>query len=130
MSVKIPSSFDFGIDLGVDISGIPTNYTVNTNVSPITLNLGPIEVKPLEFKPVDISLRLKEIPSIRAHLPLDYRVGLSVLGSELLCVRLCGQGQVITEPYVANPCETRSGLQRQPDLATLDRMVSNGASHG
>jgi len=130
MSVKIPSSFDFGIDLGVDISGIPTNYTVNTNVSPITLNLGPIEVKPLELKPVDISLRLKEIPSIRAHLPLDYRVGLSVLGSELLCVRLCGQGQVITEPYVANPCETRSGLQRQPDLATLDRMVSNGASHG
>ncbi len=130
MSVKIPSSFDFGIDLGVDISGIPTNYTVNTNVSPITLNLGPIEVKPLEFKPVDISLRLKEIPSIRAHLPLDYRVGLSVLGSELLCVRLCGQGQVITEPYVANPCETRSSLQRQPDLATLDRIVSNGASHG
>lgn len=130
MSVKIPSSFDFGIDLGVDISGIPTNYTVNTNVSPITLNLGPIEIKPLEFKPVDISLRLKEIPSIRAHLPLDYRVGLSVLGSELLCVRLCGQGQVITEPYVANPCETRSGLQRQPDLATLDRLVSNGAGHG
>lgn len=130
MSVNIPSSFDFGIDLGVDISGIPTNYTVNTNVSPITLNLGPIEIRPLEFKPVDISLRLKEIPSIRAHLPLDYRVGLSVLGAEFLCVRLCGQGQVITEPYVANPCETRTGLQRQPDLATLDRLVSNGAGHG
>jgi hypothetical protein len=130
MSVKIPSSFDFGIDLDVDLSGIPTTYTVNTNVAPLTLNLGPIEVRPLEFKPVDISLRLKEIPSIRAHLPLDYRVGLSVLGAELLCVRLCGQGQVITEPYVANPCEARAGLQRQPDLATLDRMVSNGAGHG
>lgn len=130
MSVKIPSSFDFGIDLGADISGIPTSYTVNTNVSPITLNLGPIEIRPLEFKPVDISLRLKEIPSIRAHLPLDYRVGLSVLGAELLCVRLCGQGQVITEPYVANPCETSTALQRQPDLATLDRLVSNGAGHG
>ena len=129
MSVKIPSSFDFGIDLGADISGIPTNYTINTNVSPITLNLGPIEIRPLEFKPVDISLRLKEIPSIRAHLPLDYRVGLSVLGAELLCVRLCGQGQVITEPYVANPCELRTSLQRQPDLATLDRLVSSGAGH-
>ncbi len=129
MSVKIPSSFDFGIDLGADISGIPTNYTINTNVSPITLNLGPIEIRPLEFKPVDISLRLKEIPSIRAHLPLDYRVGLSVLGAELLCVRLCGQGQVITEPYLANPCEVRTGLQRQPDLATLDRLVSSGAGH-
>lgn len=128
MSVKIPSSFDFGIDL--DVSGIPTSYTFNANLAPMTLNLGPIEVKPLEFKPVDISLRLKEIPSVRAHLPLDYRVGLSVLGSELLCVRLCGQGQVITEPYVANPCETRAGLQRQPDLATLDRLVAQGGDRG
>jgi hypothetical protein len=130
MSVKIPSSFDFGIDLGVDISGIPTAYTINTNVAPLTLNLGAIEIKPLEFKPVDISLRLKEMPSIRAHLPLDYRVGLSVLGAELLCVRLCGQGQVITEPYVAYPCEVRSNLQRQPDLATLDRLVSGGGGNG
>jgi len=130
MSVNIPSSFDFGIDLGLDISGIPTHYAIDTNVAPLTLNLGPIEVKPLEFKPIDFSLRLKEIPSIRAHLPLDYRVGLSVLGAELLCVRLCGQGQVVTEPYVANPCEMRGGAQRQPDLATLERMVSNGAGHG
>jgi hypothetical protein len=125
MSVNIPSSFDFGIDLGLDISGIPTHYSIDTNVAPLTLNLGPIEVKPIDF-----SLRIKEIPSIRAHLPLDYRVGLSVLGAELLCVRLCGQGQVVTEPYVANPCEMRGGVQRQPDLATLERMVSNGAGHG
>lgn len=130
MSVKIPSSFDFGVDLGVDISGIPTNYTVNANVAPLTLDLGPIEIKPLEIKPLDLSLRLKEIPSVRAHLPLDYSVGLSVLGAELLCVRLCGQGQVITEPYVANPCETRGGLQHQPDLATLDRLVSGDTNHG
>lgn len=128
MSVKIPSSFDFGIDL--DVSGIPTNYTVNANLAPMTLNLGPIEIRPLEFKPVDISLRLKEIPSIRAHLPLDYRVGLSLLGAELLCVRLCGQGQVITEPYAPNPCEARAGFQRQPDLATLDRIVANEAGRG
>jgi hypothetical protein len=131
MSVKIPSSFDFGVDLGLDISGIPTDYTINTSVAPLTLNLGPIQVLPLELKPLDLSLRLKEIPAIRAHLPLDYRVGLSLLGAELLCVRLCGQGQIITEPYVANPCEARGNPQRQPDLATLDRMVSNGGgSHG
>jgi hypothetical protein len=130
MSVKIPSSFDFSVDLGLDISGIPTDYSVDANIAPITLNLGPIEFKPIEVKPIDFSLRLKEIPSVRAHLPLDYRVGLSLLGAELLCVRLCGQGQVITEPYAPNPCEARVGLQRQPDLATLDRLVSNGASHG
>lgn len=124
MSVSIPDSFDFGIDLGVDldVSGIPTNYSINTSVAPLTLNLGPIEMRPIELKPIDFSLRLKEIPSIRAHLPLDYRVGLTVLGAELLCVRLCGQGQVVTEPYVANPCEAR-GAQRQPSLQELDQLV-------
>jgi len=26
------------------------------------------------------------------------------LGIELMCLRLCGEAQIITEPYVANPC--------------------------
>lgn len=125
MSVSIPSSFDFGIDLTLDISGIPTDYTVNAKIAPISLNLGPIE-----FAPLDLSLRLKEIPAVRAHLPLDYRVGLSVLGAELLCVRLCGQGQLITEPFVANPCEARGELRARSELATLDRLVPAGAGHG
>jgi hypothetical protein len=130
MSVNIPSSFDFGIDMGVDVSGLPTNYTINTSVSPLTLNLSPIQIQPLELKPVDISLRLKEIPSVRVHLPLDYRLGFSVLGAELLCLRLCGQGQVITEPYAPNPCEARTAVQQRLDLATLDRLASQGVSGG
>lgn len=124
MSVKIPSSFDFGVDLGVDldISGIPSSFNIATKVEPLSLHL---DMAPIEVKPIDFSLRIKEIPAIRAHLPLDYRVGLALLGREVLCVRLCGQGQVITEPYVANPCEVRpSALQHQPDLQTLDRLVS------
>lgn len=123
MSVSIPSSFDFGIDLGVDldISGIPTSYSMGVDLKPMSLALS---LAPIELKPIDFSLRLKEIPAIRAHLPLDYRVGLTLLGSEVMCIRLCGQGQVITEPYVANPCESRgSSLQRQPGLEELDRMV-------
>lgn len=127
MSVSIPSSFDFGIDLGVDldISGIPTTYQINTSVAPLSmaLALAPIELKPIEFRPIDFSLRLKEIPAVRAHLPLDYRVGLTLLGSEVLCIRLCGQGQVITEPYVANPCEGRAAAVQQPGLDELDRLV-------
>jgi hypothetical protein len=123
MSVSIPSSFDFGVDLGVDldVSGIPTSYSVNAAVQPLTLHLN---LSPVEVRPIDFSLRLKEIPAIRAHLPLDYRVGLTLLGAELLSVRLCGQGQVITEPYEANPCELRLGAQRQPSLQELDRLVS------
>lgn len=130
MSVSIPSSFDFGVDLGVDldISGIPTSYSINANVAPMSLSLAPMSLNlgSIDIRPIDFSLRVKEIPAIRAHLPLDYRVGLTVLGSELLCVRLCGQGQVITEPYVANPCEARGAIQRQPDLQELDRLVNGG----
>jgi len=108
MSVKIPSSFDFGVDLGLDIDGdltigLPTEYGISLKELPqIDINL-----KPVEIKPIDFSLRLKEIPAIRAHLPLNYKVGFSFLGRELACVQLCGQGQVITEPYEPYPCEPR-----------------------
>ena len=50
-------------------------------------------------------MRIKEIPNIRAHLPADFSVGLSLMGMELMCVRLCGEAQVITEPYLPNACE-------------------------
>jgi hypothetical protein len=131
MSVKIPSSFDFGIDLGLDldISGIPTSYTLTAKLDPVSIAL---DLAPVEIKPIDFSLRVKEIPSVRVHLPLDYRLGLNVLGFELLCLRLCGQGQVITEPYVPNPCEARppsGSAQDGPDLQALDRLVA-GTGHG
>lgn len=59
-------------------------------------------------------MRIKEFPNIRAHLPADFTVGLSLLGIELLAVRLCGEAQLITEPYVPNPCED-CGPDRTPN---------------
>jgi hypothetical protein len=118
MSVKIPSHFDFGIDLGLDLSGIPTNYSfgitnipkINLGIDPIALKIDPLQIKidPLEIKPLDLSFRIKEIPSVRVHFPVDYKVGVALFGAELASVRLCGQAQVITEPYVPNPCECRA----------------------
>jgi hypothetical protein len=55
--------------------------------------------------PVELSIRLKEIPSVRAHVPADFSLGVSILGIDLVCFRLCGEAQVITEPYRPNPCE-------------------------
>ena len=113
MSVKIPSNFDFdvGLDLDVDISGIPTDYdfSIDLNLSKINIGLDPMQVKvePIEIKPLDFSFRIKEIPSARVHLPVDYKVGLTLFGMELACVRLCGQGQVITE--------TRTGFDNAED---------------
>ena len=99
MSLNIPSSFglDVDMDLGANLNvNIPTSYTV--------------DLRPIEVKPIDVSLRLKEIPSVRAHYPLNFKIGFSLLGRELACIDLCGHGQFITEPYRPYPCE--------PDSAT------------
>jgi hypothetical protein len=104
MSVKIPSHFDLGFDVDLNL---PTSYSIDLDIDPMTFTINPIELKPIEIKPLEMVFRLKEVPSIRAHLPVDYKVGFSVLGAELFCIHLCGQGQVITEPYVANPCECK-----------------------
>jgi hypothetical protein len=71
----------------LELAGIPDRYTVAISSLP------------------DLNLRLKEIPSIRAHVPANFRLGFSVFGVELAALHLCGEAQIITEPYVPNPCE-------------------------
>jgi hypothetical protein len=105
----------FENDLGVDLSGIPSSYTLDvTNLPKIEIALDPIELEPITVNPLDVSVRLKEIPSIRTHVPALFTLGLSVLGYELVCARLCGEAQVITEPYEPNPCEHCGKPHRTP----------------
>jgi len=88
----------------VTLAGIPDKFTFDINVDKlpkIQVGLDPVTAT----ASADLNVRLKEIPSVRAHLPADFSLGLSVLGHELVCVRLCGEAQIITEPYEANPCE-------------------------
>ena len=95
-------------NINLDLSGIPTGFHVTVDyLPPITLDIKPLtlELKPIELKPIDLSVRLKEFPSIRAHVPADFNVAFCVLGFELASVSLCGEAQVITEPYRPNPCE-------------------------
>jgi hypothetical protein len=110
MGVDIPQPFHSVLDGPVAVSGIPSTFTINVDRLPalhlnvdtlpkIQLGLDPVELKPIE-------LRLTEFPSIRGHLPADFCVGLSVFGMEIANIRLCGEAQIITEPYRPNPCET------------------------
>ncbi|HEY6292705.1 MAG TPA: hypothetical protein VI455_14240 [Terriglobia bacterium] len=92
----------------VTVAGIPDTFHIDIDKLPkIHLGIDPVTLNPvtLHLDPVDLNLSIKEIPNTRAHLPADFTVGLSVLGMELLCVRLCGEAQMITEPYHPNPCE-------------------------
>jgi len=88
----------------VTIAGIPSTFHIDIDKI-AKINIGVVDPVVLHLDPVDLNLSIKEIPSIRAHLPANFSVGLSILGLELLCVRLCGEAQIITEPYVPNPCE-------------------------
>jgi hypothetical protein len=91
----------------VTLAGIPDHYTVAVSELP------------------DLNLRIKEIPNIRAHVPANFRLGISVLGVELAALHLCGEAQVITEPYTPNPCE-RCGTPRRlstPDVETVSAVL-------
>lgn len=114
MSVDLPDVFHVEVDdlapvtvdsvgpVGpVTIAGIPDTYHIHIEELP-KIQIG---VDPVEIRPVEVSMRLKEIPSIRGHLPADFSVGFSLLGVELAKIRLCGEAQMITEPYRPNPCE-------------------------
>jgi hypothetical protein len=111
----------FENDLGVDLSGIPSSYTINIpSIPKISVGLDPITVQPLTIRPLDLTVRIREFPSIRAHLPANFTLGFGLLGYELICVRLCGEAQIITEPYDPNPCEDCEE-ERRPDRPPPDK---------
>jgi hypothetical protein len=89
----------------ITIAGIPSTYTIGVSALP-TIVIDEIKMHS-KIDPVDVTahIAIEKIPDIRAHLPANFSVGLSLLGFELLCVRLCGEAQMITEPYRPNPCE-------------------------
>jgi hypothetical protein len=106
---------------------IPKPFVLEINGIPkIQLGIDKVQltVDPLEIKPVDVSLRLKELPSIRIHSPADFKVSMAVLGLELLTVRLCGEAQVITEPYERDPCEVCGAYKVR--LIALDQPTTTG----
>lgn len=118
MGVDVPDSFDIGVDLdgSLELEGSPTFNIDVRNLPKITLGIDPITVNPLTINPVDVTVRWTEAPSIRGHIPADFSLGLSMLGFQLFCIRLCGEAQVITEPYEPNPCEVcgREHTQQPP----------------
>jgi hypothetical protein len=123
----VPSSYSVDVDVTdwpditvanigsvgpVTLAGIPKEYTIDIDRLPqIRIHTDPIELK------------ITEIPSVRGHIPSDYKVALSVLGFELVGVRLCGETQVITEPYVANPCECHPAAQPVQPATTMPSAV-------
>jgi hypothetical protein len=110
--VALSGGLDVGLPqrivIGVDELAVPK---IGVGLDPLELRIKELpairitEIAPIRLGIDPVELRLTEFPSIRAHLPADFHVGISVLGHELIGVRLCGEAQAITEPYVPNLCE-------------------------
>lgn len=101
----IPSNYtvDMSLDLvsPVELAGIPSSYQLDiTSLPKIQIGLDPITINPLS-----LALQITQIPSIRAHVPANFVAGFSLFGFQLAAIQLCGEAQVITEPYVPNLCE-------------------------
>jgi hypothetical protein len=112
MSSEVEVSGGMDVDLGgtIGISGIPSSYDIDINKLPkITIGVDPLEatltMKPITLNPVSVNIAITDVPDQRMHLPADFTLALSVLGLQLMCVRLCGEAQLINEPYRPNPCE-------------------------
>ncbi len=111
-------SGSFGAIGPVTLGGIPDDYTIRIKDLPkIEIGVDPLEGRltldpiTLKVEPLETSIRIKEIPNVRTHLPVNYSLGLSLFGIEVAALALCGEGQIITEPYEPNPCEVCDGRE-------------------
>jgi len=122
--VSIPKSYTFTVHHGstgetirvdadldnIHVKEIPRIYLEGTADTKVAVTEMPRiefavkEIPRIEFGTIDVAL--KEIPSVRAHVPSHYDVGFSVLGIEIWRLSLCGESQVITEKYVPHHGET------------------------
>lgn len=118
MSVDIPQPFKTKVVSPITVDGIPDTFhidvqhlpTISLNVEHIpTISLNVEHIPKIQLGVDPVEIRLTQFPSIRGHLPADFNVGLSILGLELMNVRLCGEAQIITEPFKPNPCEICAG---------------------
>src|SRR5947209_1727485 len=90
--------------MGVNLSGGFSNVPVALTV---TDPLPEVKVAVKELPKINVGLdpiRLILDP-LRCHFPMDLSIGFSLFGHQIAAIRICGEAQVITEPYVPNPCE-------------------------
>ena len=106
VSVAVGLSGSLGTVGPVTVSGIPSSFDITASIDKIpTIAIDIDSLPKIQLSPVSLDVSIKSLPSIRVHLPANYRAGLSLFGFELFSIRFCGEGQIITEPYVPNPCE-------------------------
>jgi hypothetical protein len=126
VSIAIPQPFRARVEgpIGpVSVSGVPTSFTlkiadplpkISVGLDPLRVTLDPVKTdSKIAVDPLRLNIGIDRIPDVRAHLPASFSLNICVLGFRLLSIGLCGEAQVITEPYRPNPCE-RCGQTHTP----------------
>src|SRR3954464_15950473 len=104
--VPIPIDLNAGVGLtlngSVGINSLPVSVTVNDPLPEIKVAIKELPQIKVGLDPIR---RIRD--PIRCHLPVDMSIGFSLFGHQIAGIRICGEAQVITEPYVPNACECR-----------------------
>lgn len=119
----VPDSYSFAVtdipQIRTAVDALPVIHTAVDALPVIRLSVENLPTVRFAVEPVEI--RLTEIPSVRTHLPADFAVGFSFLGTEWGAIRLCGEAQIITEPYRPNACEACGGGYQVPGQVQEER---------
>jgi hypothetical protein len=82
LGVPNPLTIDLESTVGSDLSGsgtldgLPSTYHINIDHLPkIHWGIDPVDLT-VKLKPVDLNLAIKDLASIRGHLPADFSVAL------------------------------------------------------
>jgi hypothetical protein len=82
-------------------AGLDNIQVGNLQDKPFQVATGLDNIKVTQLPTIELKVALTEIPRVRAHVPQHYDFCISFFGLEIWRFSLCGESQVITEPYVA-----------------------------
>jgi len=92
-----------GLNLSGGLSSLPVALTVTNPLPEVDVAIKELPKINVGLDPVRIVL-----DPLRCHLPVNMSIGFTLFGHQIAGIRICGEAQVITEPYVPNPCECSS----------------------
>ena len=85
-AVKVDMGLDaVKVDMGLD------DVKVDMGLDDVKVDMG------LDNINVCMSFAIKEFPSMRVHFPIDFALGIKMLGMEVLGFNICGKAMVLTE---------------------------------
>jgi hypothetical protein len=99
------TAVDVDLNAGITLGAVNATATLNGGLnvgltSPVHIAVDSLPKINIGLDPIRVVL-----DPLRCHLPVDISVCFNLFGHDVGAIRVCGEAQFITEPYVPNPCE-------------------------